>query len=331
MSRILEEARRALEIEIEGVQGLMARLGDGRKDGLAAPFEQAVQMLHACTGKVVVTGIGKSGHIANKIAATFASTGTMAFFLHPAEAIHGDLGQVGRDDVVLAISNSGNTEELVRLLGPLRRIGAALIAMTGNPGSELARRAEVHLDVSVAREACPLNLAPTASTTAALALGDALAMCLLSLRNFRPEDYAVFHPGGNLGKKLLTTVADLMEGGEKLPAVPQTATVQETIAEIQKKHYGMTCVVDGAGRLTGAFSMGDFTRLAIRDQRLGFMARPVADFMTRDPKTIPPDALAARALNVMETHTIRSLIAIDADRRPVGIIGIYEVLKAIDY
>jgi arabinose-5-phosphate isomerase len=320
---ILAEARRALEIEQQGLARLTARL-----DGT---FAQAVRMLYDCRGKVVVTGVGKSGHVAHKIAATLASTGTPAFFLHPAEAAHGDLGMVGRDDVVLALSNSGKTEEVLRLLAPLRRMGVPIVAMTGDPLSELARRAELSLDVSVAQEACPLGLAPTASTTAAMAMGDALAVCLLRLRNFRQEDYAVFHPGGNLGKKLVTTVADLMVGGDGLPKVAETATVAETIAEIQRAGFGVTSVVNGEGVMTGAFSMGDFTRLNLRDPGRTFMDRPVAGFMTRNPKTISPEALAAQALNKMETHHIRALFAVDGEQRPVGIIGIYEVLQAIDY
>ena len=323
MTDILSELRRALEIEIEGLQGLVQRL-DQR-------FEQAVQMLLACKGKVVVTGMGKSGHIAHKIAATLASTGTRAFFMHPAEAVHGDLGMTERDDVVLALSNSGGTEEILRLLGPLRRIGVQIIAMTGNAESELARRAEIHLDVGVPREACPLNLAPTASTTAALAMGDAIATTLLALRKFTPEDYALFHPGGNLGRKLVTTVQDIMAAGDRLPVVPEQTPVAAAVQEIEAKGWGLAAVVDAAGCLAGAFSLGDLLRLHTKDPSLGFMQRPVAEFMTRSPRTVLPDALAARALNIMETHNIRALFVAGADRRPIGIIGIYEVLKAIDY
>jgi arabinose-5-phosphate isomerase len=319
---ILAEARRALQIEQQAIAGLIQRLGPS--------FAEAVRLMFACKGKVVVTGMGKSGHVAHKIAATLASTGTMAFFLHPAEAIHGDLGMVGPDDVILALSNSGATEEVVRLMAPLRRMGVKIVAMTGNPASDLARRAEVHLDASVAQEACPLGLAPTASTTAAMALGDALAVCLLRLRHFRPEDYAVFHPGGSLGKKLMTTVQDLMDR-ERLPQVPVTRTVAEAIQEIQEKGYGVTCVVDGRGVLVGAFSMGDLTRLHLQDRTLAFMQRPIGDFMAKTPKTVPPDLLAAQALHVMETHKIRALFVVDAEGRPLGMVGLYEVLKAIDY
>jgi arabinose-5-phosphate isomerase len=323
MSDILQEARQALQIEIDGLTGLLNRLGE--------PFEKAVKLIFERSGKVVVAGVGKSGHIARKIAATLSSTGTIAMFLHPAEAIHGDLGSVGKDDTVLLLSNSGQTEELIRLLGPLRRIGVPFIAMTGNPASELAKRADVHVDVSVEKEACPMGLAPTASTTASLAMGDALAVCLLQLRGFTPEDYAVFHPGGNLGKKLVTRVQDLMDMGEKMPTVLATDTVEHVIAELQDKHYGLTAVVDGEGKLTGVFSMGDFTRLHLRDPSLSFMKEPISEFASSSPMTTSPDALAARALNTMETHNIRALFAVDDAGKPIGIIGLYEVLRAIDY
>ncbi|MDH4224395.1 MAG: KpsF/GutQ family sugar-phosphate isomerase [Deltaproteobacteria bacterium] len=323
MSDILKTARQTLEIEIEGLRGLIPRLGE--------PFEKAARMMFACTGRVAVSGIGKSGHVSRKIAATLASTGTPAFFLHPAEALHGDLGMVTRQDVVLALSNSGQTEELVRLLAPLRRIGVPIISMTGNPASELARRAEIHLDVSVAKEACPLGLAPTASTTAALAMGDTLAVALLNMRNFREEDFALFHPGGSLGKKLVTTVADLMETGNRLPVVRETDPLSEVIPVMLDKNYGITAVVDGNGQLTGVFSLGDLTRMHLKDPSLGFLHKSVTDFMTRTPRTISPDALAAAALNIMETLKIRALIAVDPHNRPAGIIGLYEVLKAIDY
>jgi arabinose-5-phosphate isomerase len=320
---ILAELKKALEIEVEGIQGLIARLDDS--------FLRAVELLFACRGKAVITGVGKSGHVARKMAATLSSTGTPSVYLHPVEALHGDLGILTSNDIVVALSNSGTTEEIIRLLGPLRRIGVQLVAMTGNPDSELARRAEVHLNVGVPREACPLNLAPTASTTAALAMGDAIAVTLLSLRHFQPEDYAVFHPGGNLGKKLMTTVADLMASGERLPRVDVDTPVETAVREVQAKNWGLTAVVDGSGRLLGAFSLGDLLRLHIKDPTLGFLKHPVREYMTAGPRAIAPDALAARALNIMETHNIRALFVTDAATRLVGIIGIYEVLKAIDY
>ncbi|MBK8535870.1 MAG: KpsF/GutQ family sugar-phosphate isomerase [Candidatus Competibacteraceae bacterium] len=320
---ILAEVRLALEIEAAALQWLTNRLTEA--------VESAIELLCECKGKVVVTGIGKSGYIGRKIAATLASTGTPAFFLHPGEAIHGDLGMLSKGDIVLALSNSGSTEEIVRLLSPLRRMGIPVIAMTGNPQSELAKRAEVHLDVSVEREACPLNLAPTASTTAALAMGDAIAVTLLRLRDFREEDFAVFHPGGNLGKKLVTTVADLMDSGAKLPLVHDSLPVEHVIAEILAKRYGITSVVDETGKLTGAFSLGDLLRLHIQDRSLEFMHQPVRDYMTSRPKSVSLDTLAAQALHVMESHNIRAIFVTDEEQRPVGIIGIYEVLKAIDY
>lgn len=323
MSRILEIAAKALEIEIEGLRGLIPRLGES--------FESAVKMILAGEGKVVVTGMGKSGHVAQKIAATLSSTGTKAFFLHPAEAVHGDLGIVNKEDIVLALSNSGKTEELIRLLGPLRRIGVPVIALTGDSSSELARRAEVALDVSVAEEACPLGLAPTASTTAALAMGDALAVCLLELRGFTPENYALFHPGGNLGKKLTVTVGDLMDSGDKLPLVRESDPVAGVITEIQEKRYGVTAVVDKEGLLTGSFSMGDFTRLHLNRASPDFMEQPISTHMVKEPRTVTVEVLAARALNMMESHTIRALFVVDDNSRPIGIIGLYEVLKAIDY
>jgi arabinose-5-phosphate isomerase len=323
MSDILREGKKALQIEIEGLQRLRERLDES--------FVDAVERILACKGKVVVTGVGKSGHVGRKIAATLASTGTMAAFLHPAEAIHGDWGMVGKHDILLAISNSGQTEELIRLLGPIRRIGVPMISLTGNPASELAKRAEVHLDVSVAQEACPLELAPTASTTTTLAMGDALAVCLLQRKGFTKEAFALLHPGGNLGKKLVTRVADLMDTGEKVPVVRSDDPVTAVIEEIQQKRYGVAAVVNGEGTLEGVFSMGDFTRLHLKERDRDFMGKPISDFVTTDPKTTTPDALAARALHTMETHNIRALFVVDETARPVGIIGLYEVLKAIDY
>ena len=320
---VCNEIRRSLEVELRGIQELIPRLGES--------VERAVALLFQCAGKVVVTGIGKSGHIGRKIAATFSSTGTPAVFLHPVEAVHGDLGILSKNDVVLALSNSGGTEEIIRLLGPLRRLGVPIIAMTGNPNSELAKRAELNLDVSVTQEACPLNLAPTASTTAALAMGDALAVTLLSLRNFRPEDYAVLHPGGSLGKKLITTAGDLMETGGNIPLVDDAMPMSGVIDEMLAKRYGITSVVDSAGILVGAFSVGDLLRLHIKDRSLSFMNRPIRDYMVPNPKYVTADVLAARALYIMETNNIRALFVVDEVEKPIGIVGIYELLKAIDY
>lgn len=320
---ILDEINTALDIEVEAIRSISSKL-DHR-------VEIAVQRMLKCEGKIVVTGMGKSGHIGNKIAATLASTGSPAVFLHPAEAIHGDLGIVTHKDLVLALSNSGATEEIIRLLGPLRRIGATVISMTGNPESELASRADVNIDVSVEREACPLNLAPTASTTAALAMGDAIAVTLLKLRNFQPEDYALFHPGGSLGKQLVTTVADIMEPLSSSPSVLLSANVADVADEIRSKGYGITMVVDERGTLRGSFSLGDLLRLHTQDKSLAFLGQPVENFMSPKPFQIDPSQLAAKALHEMELHNIRALFVSDNDNKPLGIIGIYEILKVIDY
>ncbi|MDH4247609.1 MAG: KpsF/GutQ family sugar-phosphate isomerase [Deltaproteobacteria bacterium] len=325
--QILTELRRSLEIEGEGIRSLLEHI---RQDG-GDSVDGALRLMFQCSGKVVVTGVGKSGHVGQKIAATLASTGTPAFFLHPVEAIHGDLGMVSRMDVIVALSNSGQTEELLRLLGPIRRMGLPIIAMTGNPESELARRADIHINVAVPREACPHNLAPTASTTALLAMGDALSVCLLSMKNFKPEDYALFHPGGNLGKKLMTTAGDLMQGGTKLPAVPEDATVSAAVKEIQDKQFGVTAVIDSMGRLSGAFSLGDLMRLHVKDPSLSFLKEPISKHMSPNPRVVSPEVLAARALNLMETLRIRALFVMDEQKVLLGVIGIYEVLEAIDY
>lgn len=317
------EVQKALDIAIEAIQGLAEKSDE--------KIEQALELLLGCTGKIVVTGMGKSGHIGKKIAATLSSTGSPAIFLHPAEAIHGDLGVVTSSDIVVALSNSGSTAEILHLMGPLRRIGVPIVSMTGNPESELALRSDINLDVSVKREACPLNLAPTASTTAALAMGDAIAVTLLKLRNFKAEDYALFHPGGSLGKKLVTTVSDLMEPPELSPIVNQHEAVERVVHEIQSKGFGITMIVDDEGQLVGAFSLGDLLRLHTTDKSLSFMKKPVSDFMKKNPYSIAPDMLAARALHEMESNNVRALFAIDSEKKPAGIIGIYEILKAIDY
>ena len=315
-------AARALTIEIEGLRGLHERLD--------ASFGAALQKMHTCAGKVVVSGMGKSGHVGRKIAATLASTGTPSFFLHPAEALHGDLGMVTASDVALLLSNSGETSEVIQLLAPLRRMGVGLISMTGVARSTLAGRADVHLHVGVAAEACPLGLAPTASTTAAMVMGDLLAVCLLEMKQFSAEDYALFHPGGQLGKKLMTTVGDIMIGGARLPAVPENTPLREALRVLQSGGFGLVCVTDAEGRLCGAFSMGDVTRLTLSQEGLP-LGRPIAALMNRHPKAVPQDFLAARALHQMETARIRALFVIDEDHRPVGILGIYETLAAVNY
>ena len=311
-------AARVLRMEADAILGLVAKLDER--------FERAVQLLHGCSGRVIVTGMGKSGIIGRKIAATLASTGTPSYFLHPAEGVHGDLGMVARGDVVLALSNSGETDEVLAILPPLKRLGVALVLLTGNPASTLARQCEVVLDVSVAEEACPMNLAPTSSTTAALAAGDALAMALLELRGLRPEDYAALHPRGTLGWRALFRVADLMHTGDAVPRVRGDATLEDTILEMTKKRFGMTTVVDTEGRLTGVVTDGDLRRLHLRTQSIaGVRARDVA---SSTPKTISADELAAKALEVMEAWAITSLVVSDSGGRPVGVIHMHDILRA---
>jgi arabinose-5-phosphate isomerase len=311
-------AARVLRIEAEAILALIPKL-DGR-------FAQAVGIIHHATGRIIVTGMGKSGLIGRKIAATLASTGTPAYFLHPAEGMHGDLGMVARGDVVLALSHSGETDEVLAILPPLKRLGVPIVLMTGHPSSALARQCEVVLDVSVAEEACPMNLAPTSSTTAALALGDAVAMALLELRGLRPEDYAALHPRGTLGWRALVRVADLMHTGQAVPVVGEEARMQEVIEEMTSKRFGMTTVVDAAGRLSGVITDGDLRRLHMRGgPLLDLAARAV---MTQGPKTIRADDLAAKALEVMEAFAITSLIIADGVGRPSGVIHMHDILRA---
>jgi arabinose-5-phosphate isomerase len=311
-------AARVLRMEADAILGLIAKLD--------ARFERAVELLHGCSGRVIVTGMGKSGIIGRKIAATLASTGTPSYFLHPAEGVHGDLGMVARGDVVLALSNSGETDEVLAILPPLKRLGVPIVLLTGNPTSTLARQCEVVLDVSVSEEACPMNLAPTSSTTAALAAGDALAMALLELRGLRPEDYAALHPRGTLGWRALFRVADLMHTGDAIPRVRADATLEDTILEMTKKRFGMTTVIDSAGRLTGIVTDGDLRRLHLRTQSIaGVRAGEVA---SSTPKTIGAEELAAKALEVMEAWAITSLVVPDADGRPVGVIHMHDILRA---
>ncbi len=307
-----------LEVEAKAVLALVPRLGEA--------FCRAVDLLEACRSRVVVTGMGKSGIIAKKIAATLASTGTPALFLHPAEGVHGDLGMVTRGDIVLAISNSGETEEICRILPALKRLSIPLVALTGNPVSTLARAGDVVLDVSVKEEACPLNLVPTASTTATLALGDALAVALLGKRGFQEADFASFHPGGTLGRRLLIRVADLLHSGKALPLVRLETPMKVVILEISSKKLGMTCVVDAGGRLQGIITDGDLRRHLETDG--DFLTRAAAQVMTRHPKTIAADALAFEALAVMERHSITALVVLDEEGRPSGAIHIHDVMKA---
>jgi len=311
-------AARVLRLEAEGILGLLPKLD--------ARFDRAVDVLHRCTGRVIVTGMGKSGLIGRKIAATLASTGTPAYFLHPAEGVHGDIGMVARGDVVLALSNSGETDEVLAILPPLKRLGVPIVLLTGSPSSTLARQCEVVLDVSVSEEACPMNLAPTSSTTAALAAGDALAMVLLELRGLRPEDYASLHPRGTLGWRALFRVADLMHVGDAVPRVGERAPIREAIVEMTRKRLGMTTVVDDGGQLVGLITDGDLRRLHLRE---GSIERLTAGAVaTRTPKTIRADDLAAKALEVMEAWQITSLVIVDADARPAGVIHMHDILKA---
>jgi len=314
----LDLARQVLSIEAKAVEALIARL-DGE-------FIRALQLILHCRGRVVVSGMGKSGHIARKIASTMASTGTPAFFVHPGEASHGDLGMITADDVLIALSNSGESPELLTIVPIIKRRGAKLVSMTGNPASTMAREADVHLDASVAQEACPLGLAPTASTTAALALGDALAIALLDARGFGAEDFARSHPGGALGRRLLVHVADLMHSGDALPKVPDTALLTEALLEMSRKGLGMTAIVGDADRLLGLFTDGDLRRAL--DKTLDIRTAKVAEVMTRNPRTIGPDKLAAEAVQMMDQHKINGLLVVDADGRLVGALNMHDLLRA---
>jgi len=311
----LESARRVLRIEAEAIGELLQRLD--------ARFEQAVDLLMSCKGRVVVTGMGKSGLIGRKIAATFSSTGTPALFMHPAEAVHGDLGMLMRDDVALAVSYGGETEEIIALLETIKRLGLRMIALTGNPRSTIAMASDVVVDVSVKEEACSLNLAPTASTTVAMAMGDALAIALLDRRGFSPRDFAALHPGGRLGKKLLR-VEDLMHAGEALPRVDVSAKMPDVIYEISKKSLGMTTVVDAAGRLAGVLTDGDLRRL-MQQRGAATIDLVVGDCMTKNPQTIAPGELAGSALRIMEDRKITSLVVIDAERKPLGVVHLHDL------
>jgi len=317
---MIAKAQEVLRIEAEALTAMAERI-DTR-------FDAAVELILACQGRVVITGMGKSGLICQKIAATMASTGTPTFFLHPAEGIHGDLGMLARGDVVIAVSNSGETEEITRILPVIKRMGLPLIAMAGRPGSTLAKAGDVFLDISVREEACPLGLAPTASTTATVAMGDALAVALLLKRGFRAEDFALFHPGGALGKRLLLKVEDLMHSGAAIPLVGEETLLHDALFEITSKKLGVTGVVNKAGELVGVFSDGDLRRTIAQGYDL--LNRPVAEVMGRHPKRILRDELAAKAVQRMEEHAITSLFVFaDAeDRVPCGVIHLHDLLKA---
>lgn len=313
---LLKVAERVLRIEAEGILGLVPRLDER--------FLRALEILRDCRGRVVVTGIGKSGIAGRKVAATLASVGTPALFLHSAEGVHGDIGMVARGDVALAISNSGETEEILTLLPAIKRLGVPLVVLTGNPNSTLARNGDVVLDVSVGVEACPMNLVPTSSTIAALAMGDALAMALLELRGVEPEDFAVVHPGGNLGRRFLK-VEDLMHVGEAVPIVSEETPMADAILEMTGKRLGATTVVDAAGRLSGIITDGDLRRALQKDRQV--FRKVAREVMSLNPKTIGRSELATKALEVMERHAITQLIVVD-DRRPAGIIHLHDILRA---
>jgi arabinose-5-phosphate isomerase len=316
--RALRLATRTIDIEIQALQALAARQGDG--------FAESVRSILQCRGRVVVMGMGKSGHVGRKIAATLASTGTPAFFVHPAEASHGDLGMLTSGDVVLAISNSGESDELAAILPAIRRLGVVLVAMTGKPDSTLARHADHVLSSAVDQEACPLNLAPTASTTAQMALGDALAVALLDARGFREEDFARSHPGGSLGRRLLMHVHDLMRSGDAVPRVAPDASFDALLREMTGKGLGFTAVVDDAGRPLGIFTDGDLRRLIERGGELRSLR--AADVMHRQPKIVRQDDLAVAAAEVMELHRVTSVLVIDADGRLVGALNSNDLMRS---
>ena len=315
---VLRLARQVLDIEADALHALSTRID--------ASFAHAVSLMLACKGRVVVTGMGKSGHIGGKIASTLASTGTPAFFVHPGEASHGDLGMIAHDDVVLALSNSGESSEIVSIVQLIKRRGAKLIAMTGNPGSTLAREADAHLDASVDKEACPLNLAPTASTTAALALGDALAVALLDVRGFSADDFARTHPGGSLGRRLLIHVRDIMHSGDALPVITVDVPLKNALLEMTAKGLGMTAVVDDEGKVAGVFTDGDLRRAL--ERALDLHQSQVRDLMTKHPKTISQDALAVAAVEKMETLKINGLLVVDEHNRLVGALNMHDLLRA---
>lgn len=320
-SKILNEGLRVLKIEAKAISELIESIDQG--------FVEAVALCHDCLGHVVVIGMGKSGLIGKKISATFASTGTPAYFLHPSEGIHGDLGMVSKNDVVVTISNSGETEEILRILPSLKRLGLKMITMTGNIHSTLAIRSDVVLDVSVQEEACPLGLAPTASTTAALAMGDALAIALLQERGFRKEDFASFHPGGSLGRSLLLTVKDVMHAGEAIPIVSEETQMKEVVLEMTAKKLGMTVVLTDEKKLVGVITDGDLRRLLrVADHHAeDIFSLPAKNVMSRNPKTISVEALAANAIHEMEAFSITTLVAANSSGSVEGVVHLHDLLK----
>ena len=314
----LELAREVLNIEAAAVQALTQRIDEN--------FLHALDIILSCEGRVIVSGMGKSGHVARKIAATMASTGTPAFFVHPAEASHGDLGMVTAEDVFIALSYSGESQELLTIVPVLKRQGAKLISLTGNPRSSLALEADAHLNGAVDKEACPMGLAPTASTTAALALGDALAVALLDAKGFGEDDFARSHPGGSLGRRLLTHVRDIMHSGGGIPAVDEHAMLSEAVLEISRKGLGMTAIVDQAQHVLGIYTDGDLRRTL--EKKLDFTTTPVSTVMSRQPRTIGPDQLAAEAVQLMEQYNINQMLVVDTDNKLVGALTMHDLLHA---
>ena len=314
----IELARKVLRIEANAISSLIDRLD--------IHFTDAMSLILSCTGRVVVCGVGKSGQIARKIASTMASTGTPAFFVHAAEASHGDLGMITRDDVLIALSNSGESEELLTIIPLLKRQGAKLISITGNPKSTLALQSDAHLDAHVEQEACPLNLAPTASTTAALALGDALAVALLDARGFSAEDFARSHPAGSLGRRLLTLVYDVMRKGEDIPSVSEGASFTDALMEMSRKRMGMTAIVDSEQKVVGIFTDGDLRRSL--DRPIDLKAARIADLMTRNPRTISDRQLAAEAVEMMERYKVNQIVVVNEDGRLTGALNMHDLFQA---
>lgn len=318
IDKIYELGRNVIQIEAEVISDLVKSIDQN--------FAKACEYLRLCEGRIIVIGVGKSGHIGKKIAATFASTGSPAFFIHPSEAKHGDIGMITPKDVLLMISNSGESEEILAILPAIKRLGTPVISMTGKPRSTLAKAATVNLDVSVTKEACPLGLAPTSSTTATLVMGDALAMVLLEMRGFTENDFALSHPGGTLGRRLLLRVNEIMHQNDETPIVAQKALLKEALLEMTQKKLGMTTVVDADGKLVGIFTDGDVRRAF--DHQADIQKTEVGTVMSKNPKTISREMLAAEALTLMETHKITALVAVDENQRPVGVIHIHDILRA---
>ena len=315
---MIEKAKEVIRVEADAVASLGERIDE--------KFVQAVEMVYHCKGRVIVSGVGKSGLVARKIAATLASTGTSAFFIHAAEGLHGDLGVVREEDVILIVTKSGNTEELNALVPPLKNIGVKIITITGKLDSPLARISDVVLDASVKEEACPHDLAPTASSTAAMVLGDALAVALLERRGFTMEDFASIHPGGNLGKKLLTTVSDLMYSGDQLPLLKEDSLFSDVILEMNHKRFGAVCIVDSDGVLKGLVTEGDLRRELEKGE--GILKTKASDAMSVSPKVVAPESLAVEALAILEQHNILQIIVVDDDNKPIGMLHLHDLLEA---